>query len=204
MLGPSQKGINEVQLALEDFQWAADKGYVLAYEGIAMAAGRADRRKGMEWLKKAIEGGMSPAAHYLTDHRSPGREILSQEDYLVYACIAAHPAAIESTDFLREVWDSPKHGIPAPEALSRLFQEALRKRAEKKREIFAKVCAANDPFFWNAPPAAVQKKQEQVRKRLAQTLGNIKQQIGRYPELRWFSSPDQSDFDLLPTFKPKQ
>lgn len=204
LFGPYKKGINEVEVALKDFQWAADRGYFPAYEGIAMAIGRTDRRDGLEWLKKAVESGMSGAANYLTDHRGPGRNILSQEDYLVYTCIAAHPAAIESTDFLRDMGKFPKQGIPASAALRTLVEESLRKRAEKKRENFASICAADDPFFWEGSPEVVQKKQEQVRKRITQTLKGIKLQLGRYPELRWFSSPDNADLDLLPTFKPKR
>jgi hypothetical protein len=41
-------------------------------------------------------------------------------------------------------------------------------------------------------------KQQAIRKRLKQTLDRIRQQLVRYPELRWLSSPE--DLNLLPTF----
>lgn len=184
--------------ALGDFQWAAKQGYVPAYEGVAMISGRSNHAEGLKWLRRAIEHGMAPSADYFTDHRAEGRTLVSKDDYFLYECIASHPAAIESTDFLRNLWDAKKGTLPEDMELLRRTEEALRARAADRRERFRMVCAADAPYFWGSTPAQMQMKQQTIRKRLKQTLDRIRQQLVRYPELRWLSSPE--DLNLLPTF----
>lgn len=191
-----------VRIAYEDFQWASDRGYFPAYHGLAMAVGRTNQQKGFEWLLKAVESGLTSAASYLTDHRGPGRDLLSLEDYLVYKCIAAHPATIDSTDFLRDMWERRNEATPDSEMFRERYMKMLQERAAIKLEVFERTCTVDDPYFWDATPAILERKKQTVRKRLASTLGGIRQQLKRYPELRFFSSPEH--LSLLPTFKPRQ
>src|SRR6478672_2105088 len=180
-LGGYKPGVDEYQFALKDFQWAADKGYFPAYEGMVMVNSRKDPRIALAWMKKATESGMSPYGNYIISPQQPVSETLTLEEDLVYRCIAFHPAAIEFTDFLREIWEIKRLTIPDAEGLKKRLLEVLDERAIRRREIYPGACAANHPFFWNSPPDVMKEKKERVRKRVSQALEGIRQQLVRYP-----------------------